>query len=412
MIERMYDVCMGSVSTLDAAPPVVRDVAGEVASLAGAANVVMARLVEVTAAAIAAGETDEAGMKTPAAWLAWRSGLSPERAGQVVRLAKVRDRYPLLFAAFDAGVVSVDQMTELVKAPEWAQRQVLAFAEIGTVERLRRSIRDGAFEPDPDEPREERAAREPRDRLSFGVKDGRWRIHGDYDLDRGKQIEAALVESKDRQFDDGNPDVGWADTLPDIAERSLDAVPSRDRRDRYRLWFHHDTATGVTTTTDGWRIPEHLAKLILCDTTAAVVHEHGGVPVSVGRTQYIVPDRTRRIVERRDRGCRVPGCTATRFVEVHHIVHWDDGGPTDTANLICLCPKHHRMHHQGLLGITGNADEPDGIEFTDSRGSPIPTWHPPDPPDQPPTCDRPYDAPPAGRINYDWVGLGWAHPTH
>ena len=98
----MYDACMSSASTLDAAPPVARDIVGEVASLAGAANLVMARLVEITAAAIAAGETDEAGMKTPAAWLAWRSGLSPERTGQVVRLAKVRDRYPVLFAAFDA----------------------------------------------------------------------------------------------------------------------------------------------------------------------------------------------------------------------------------------------------------------------------------------------------------------------
>ena len=113
----------------------VVDVASEVASLAGAANVVMARLVAVTAAAIAGGVTDEAGMKTPAAWLAWRSGLSPERAGQVVKLAKVRDQYPLLFGAFERGVVSVDQMTELVKAPVWAERQMLAFAEIGTVQR-------------------------------------------------------------------------------------------------------------------------------------------------------------------------------------------------------------------------------------------------------------------------------------
>ena len=167
----------------------------------------------------------------------------------------------------------------------------------------------------------------------------------------------------------------------------------------------------MTTTTDGWRIPQTHRQADHVRRRAAVVHEHDGVPISVGRSQYIVPDRTRRIVERRDRGCRVPGCTASRFVEVHHIVHWDDGGPTDTANLLCLCPKHHRMHHQGLLGITGNADDPDGIEFTDGRGSPIPLWHPPDPPDQPPTCDRPYDAPPAGRMNYDWVGLGWAHPN-
>jgi hypothetical protein len=402
---------MSSIATLPAAPAVARDVASELASLAGAANLVMARLVEATAAAIAAGEWNEAGMKTPAAWLAWRSGLSPERAGQLVRLAKVRHRYPVLFDAFDRGELSADQMTELVKAPEWAQTQMLAFAEIGTVSRLRRAIRDDAFEPDPDEPADERAAREPVERLSFGVKAGRWRINGEFDLDRGKQIEAALTESRDRLFDDGNPNTSWADALADIAERSLDAVPSRDRRDRYRTWFHHDTRTGATTTTDGWRIPHNIARLCTCDGTGAIVLERDGLPFSVGRTQYIVPDRTRRIVERRDRGCRIPGCTADRFVEIHHIIHWHDGGPTDTWNLISLCATHHRMHHTGLLGITGDADDPHGIAVTDARGSPIPAACAPAPPGRLPDRERPYEHPPAGRIDWDWVGLGWAHPN-
>ncbi|MEZ5299024.1 MAG: DUF222 domain-containing protein [Ilumatobacteraceae bacterium] len=403
---------MSPVATLDPAPAVVRDVASEVASLAGVLNTVMARLVEVTAAAIAAGETDEAGMRTPAAWLAWRSGLSPEHAGQVVRLAKVRDRYPLLFDAFEQGVVSADQMTELVKAPEWAQSQVLGFAEIGTVTRLRRAIRDEAFEHDPDEPADEKRARAPQNRVSFGIRDGRWKLTGDLDLDLGKRVEAAFTEAKDRLFDDGNPDASWSDALVDVAERSLDQVPSRDRRDRYRTWFHHDTGSGATNTTDGWRIPQNLARLCSCDGLGAVVYHHDGLPVSVGRTQYIVPDRTRRVVERRDRGCRVPGCTAERFVEIHHIVHWEDGGPTDTWNLLCLCARHHRMHHKGELGIAGNADRADGIEFTDARGRPIPHSHPPEPPPGGiPDCERPYQAPPAGRVNYDWVGLGWAHPN-
>jgi Domain of unknown function (DUF222)/HNH endonuclease len=401
---------MSSTSTIVAAPPVVRDMASEVASLAGALNLVMARLVEVTATAIAAGETDEAGMRTPAAWLAWRSGLSPEHAGQLVKLAKARDRYPVLFDAFDRGTVSADQMTELVKAPDWAEQQMLAFAEIGTVTRLRRAIRNDAFEHDPDEPAEAKAAREPDDRVSFGVRDGRWKLRGSLSLDLGRQVEAALTESKDRLFDAGDHQASWADALVDIAERSLDAVPSRERRDRYRTWWHLD-ANGNMTTTDGWRIPESIARLLTCDGMVAPVWETDGVPFSVGRMQHIVPDRTRRIVERRDRGCRVPGCTADRFVEVHHIIHWEDGGVTDTWNLICLCPKHHRMHHQGVLGITGNADQPDGITFTDARGSPIPLAHPPNPPSEPPTCERPYQAPPAGRMNYDWVGLGWAHPN-
>ena len=65
---------------------------------------------------------------------------------------------------------------------------------------------------------------------------------------------------------------------------------------------------------------------------------------------------------------------------------------------------------QGQLGITGNADDPDGVAFTDSRGSPIPQAHPPNPPTEPMRCERPYTAPPPGRMNYDWVGLGWVHP--
>ncbi|MDP9071155.1 MAG: HNH endonuclease, partial [Actinomycetota bacterium] len=48
--------------------------------------------------------------------------------------------------------------------------------------------------------------------------------------------------------------------------------------------------------------------------------------------------------------------------------HWEDGGRTDTANLVALCGPHHRLHHRGGLGIAGNADEPEGMVFTDPRG--------------------------------------------
>jgi len=35
---------------------------------------------------------------------------------------------------------------------------------------------------------------------------------------------------------------------------------------------------------------------------------------------------------------------------------------------VALCSAHHRLHHRGLLGISGNADDPDGLEFTDHAG--------------------------------------------
>ncbi|MGI9032127.1 MAG: HNH endonuclease signature motif containing protein, partial [Acidimicrobiales bacterium] len=79
------------------------------------------------------------------------------------------------------------------------------------------------------------------------------------------------------------------------------------------------------------------------------------VALSVGRTQRIVSDRTRTAIEDRDGGCRVPGGRNRGRLQVHHIVHWEDGGATDTPNLVALCSAHHRAHHRGILGIEGNA---------------------------------------------------------
>jgi hypothetical protein len=92
-------------------------------------------------------------------------------------------------------------------------------------------------------------------------------------------------------------------------------------------------------------------------------------------------------------GCRVPGCDRRRWLEIHHVRHWEDGGPTDTANLVALCSRHHRLHHLGHLGISGSADRPDGLVFTDHRGRRLTG------------CGRP--APP-GNLAFNG---NWRHPS-
>ncbi|HMJ75708.1 MAG TPA: HNH endonuclease signature motif containing protein, partial [Iamia sp.] len=107
-------------------------------------------------------------------------------------------------------------------------------------------------------------------------------------------------------------------------------------------------------------------------------------------------------VEHRDGGCRVPGCDSQLWIEVHHIVHWEDHGDTITENLICLCRTHHRLHHQGLLGITGNADAIDGITFTTATGMVLrPAGRPTEPSALPPV--EPYDGPTGERLQKHWV---------
>ena len=122
----------------------------------------------------------------------------------------------------------------------------------------------------------------------------------------------------------------------------------------------------------------------------------------MGRAFRTVPDRTRMVIEERDRGCRVPGCDHSRWLHIHHVVHWEDGGTSDTANLLALCQRHHRLHHLGRLGIRGDADDPDGIVFTDEWGRQLAPAGRPHPPGEPP-----HEA--AARLN---IPTGnWSHPT-
>ena len=213
-----------------------------------------------------------------------------------------------------------------------------------------------------------------------------------------------MTSARDSLFRDGQDDVDWVDALREMAHRSLDTITEPARRDRYRIAVHLDT-TGAAVDTTGWCIPDAIRRHVTCDGLLDAVFVENGIPVSVGRRRRIVPERTRRLILLRDHGCRVPGCTNHRWLEVHHIIHWLDDGPTDTWNLVALCPNHHRLHHQGTLGIIGNADEPDGITFTFPNGDPISRSgaRPKPPGAPPPQPNGTWQHPLGERLDYRWL---------
>ena len=213
-----------------------------IAELAGQLNLLHARLTVHMAELLASDGWQVGGMTSPSHYLVWQAGLSPERAKLVVRVAERRHLYPTIAALFDEGQLSLEQMAEAVRAPEWADADFAHFCTIATVPRLRRALRSNLFTGDPDEPG---VPVEPTDRVSFGVgRDGRWRLSANLDLVDGKRVEAALAERRDAIFTAGHEDVTWAEALVDVAERSLDAVDSEGRRDRFRTWVHIDVTDG------------------------------------------------------------------------------------------------------------------------------------------------------------------------
>ncbi len=80
-----------------------------------------------------------------------------------------------------------------------------------------------------------------------------------------------------------------------------------------------------------------------------VVFGPDGGPFHVGREQRLVSGSLHRAVELRDGGCVFAGCDApTHWSDVHHLVHWIDGGETSLKNSALLCERHHTKVHHGF----------------------------------------------------------------
>ena len=371
-------------------------VAGEIeaglAAVCGELNAAHGRLVELVRQALDSCCWEGAGIHTCEQWVAWQTGLSPARARQVVQIARRGAELPVTVAALAAGELSVDQVAVVARhTPAGFEAAVAGFARSATVAQLRRALSRYRFADDG----ATLSGQPEHCHVSSGFDDhGRYRLRAVLDADDGAIVDAALREAHDRLFHDGEPDVTWADALVDVAQRSLGAVESPPRREAFRAVFHVHTDTGQACTHAGPVVPASLRRQLLCDSDAVVVGIRDGRPLDIGRTTRTVPLALRRLVEERDRGCRVPGCTRRR-VQLHHVIHWEDGGPTVSWNLLGLCHRHHRLHHQGRLGIHGDADRPDGLVFTTAYGLPLSGT----PPATPPSGDR---QPPSGT---------WTHPT-
>ena len=85
-----------------------------------------------------------------------------------------------------------------------------------------------------------------------------------------------------------------------------------------------------------------------CDAvTQSLTVDADGVPLRLGRSARVVPPALRRVIDIRDRHCAFAGCSApAMWCQAHHMIHWEDGGPTDERNLVLVCQFHHKAVHE------------------------------------------------------------------
>jgi hypothetical protein len=205
--------------------------------------------------------------------------------------------------------------------------------------------------------------------------DGMWDLYGTLTADTGRLLEnylkTAVAPPRQDQADaDG--------VLPSQANRAAEAfhqLVAAAGTDPHAPKRHGHTATlsliadvqvltGATDLSDhpqraprleGRPVSLSRARQLACE--AAIVpmvfdYDKGEV-VELGREERLPTTALRRKLEaEQPGGCAWPGCgRPVSWTEAHHIVHWLDQGPTNTANLILLCRFHHSRIHTGKWQI-------------------------------------------------------------
>ena len=75
-----------------------------------------------------------------------------------------------------------------------------------------------------------------------------------------------------------------------------------------------------------------------------------GLIINTGRKSRLATDaQVNALMTMWGGQCAAPGCTHTRFMEIHHMEDWATGGLTDLENLLPLCSACHSLVTEGYL---------------------------------------------------------------
>jgi Domain of unknown function (DUF222)/HNH endonuclease len=382
----------------------------EFAELAGQRNAIDGRLVEIVAEIDRDGLWGMTGCRSVAGLVAWKLGLSSTTAQTITTVAGRLPEFPRCAAAMREGRLSLDQVGVIAgRAAEGSDEHYAQLASVATVNQLRTAVKlEPRPKPDP-RPQPERSF------AKTSTEQGAcYRITLPH-LDAAK-FDAALASHRDALFAEWKHD--HDNTEGDAASDQAPPLPSTDDAfmrlveagwDAEAARRPHGAHTTVVAHVDvkdkaaalhlGPLLTDAERQYLTCDATCEVWFERDGQPIGAGRATRVISRRLRRALEHRHPTCAVPGCGATRGLHAHHIQHWEDDGPTELFNLVLLCPYHHRLHHRGVITITGPADD---LVVTDSSGRRLSAASLARPPNHPPPDVPPWPGPIGERADWWW----------
>ncbi|MFO7591127.1 MAG: DUF222 domain-containing protein [Acidimicrobiia bacterium] len=279
-------------------------------------------------------------------------------------VARALESLPAVAKAAHDGCLSRDQLAPLTQVAtpasdaEWAQRGPnVAPVDLQRMARTARKVTTADAEA-------RRAARSVFTwrEAETGMCAGRWSLP---DVD-GVLVDKVLDHMAERM----RPAKGlaWAS----LARRKADALvelartyADTERTGRFRIEIVQitDHRGNVTHEVDGIPIADATVDALRPDAKVrdAVLDATG--TRTTRRPRTALPADVERHLRRRDRSCRVPGCEATRGIQIHHTnpicAHGDSHDPRELAG---VCPPHHQMlEPHGPYRLIGDAEQPDGL---------------------------------------------------
>ena len=379
--------------------------------MAGQRNAIDGRIVEIVAELDRDELCGATGARSVPALVAWKLGCSSANAHTIATVAGRLQEFPRCAAGMREGQLSLDQVGVIAaRAGAGSDEHYAQLAQVATVNQLRTAVKlEPRPEPDsrPDRPEPQSSITKTSDE-EFSY----WRIKlahpeaAKFDAALASHLDAVMAEYK-RDHGDGVPASDTAPPPPGSVEAFMRLVEAGWDAEATRRPHGHHTTVVVHVDVEQRAAQLHLGPLLseaerqylTCDATCEVWFERGGEVIGAGRETRQINRRLRRALEHRDRTCVVPGCGASRGLHAHHIRHWEDGGPTELFNLVLVCPYHHRLHHRGVITITGAADD---LIVTDSRGRRLSAGSLARAPNAPPPDVPPCPGPTGERADWWW----------
>jgi hypothetical protein len=369
------------------------ELATEICTLAGHINAANHRFLTLIAEFDRRNGWSDSATQSCAHWLNWKCGIAMGAAREKVRVARALENLPKISAAMASGRLSYSKAREITRVGNAANEDyLLSIADHGTASHVERLVRAYRRCQEAEELSREQRQRKNR-RVSFRYDDdGSLILTCHLPAEAGAVVMKALdiaVEGlplyEDVPAGTSRELVPYsarrADALARVAESFLahDVLESPGT-DRQQIVVHvaaetlREGTAGCCEIEHGPAIAAATARRLSCDASLVTLIEgEDGEPLNVGRKTRSISAPLRRLLTARDKGCRFPGCSNARYIDMHHIQHWVNGGETKPSNLVSLCRFHHRAVHEG--GFDVEILDDGALRFVDGHGECVDRGH-------------------------------------